>query len=461
MNNQAYQYSTNPPAAAQANTVVQIAPRPVSVEDTGLSRDFLADLLLKHLYTAGILDLRQLAEYTALAGPILEDMLGFLRSEACIEVRGASSTSAGLRYVLTDRGRAAALDALMRGGYVGPAPVPLKSYERVVHAQSVHHCVVTRQAMHDAYAGIVVREALLDQLGPAVHSGRAIFIYGPAGTGKSYISQRLRRLLGDTVLIPHAIAVRNTVIQLYDPVLHREIKQPEEEPSLALAQGHDPRFIRCQRPFVITGGELTLDMLEPAFDSASKQYRAPLQLKANNGILIIDDLGRQRAPTTDLLNRWIVPMEEQRDFLNVGVGQHFPVPFDIVLVFSTNMNPLELADEAFLRRLGYKIRFDYLAPSEYVSIWEQICAEQDIACEPEVLPYVLEQLHARQKVPLLPCQPRDLLMLALDRCRYLGESRTATLKAIEWAWKNYFVQWGQGVFNHLGNVNATSGGNLK
>lgn len=428
----------------QPTPVSPLAPRPRSIEDTGLSQDFLAELILKHLYTAGVLDLRQLAERTALAGSILETVLNFLRTEACTEVRGNNGASSGLRYALTDRGRAGALDALMRGGYVGPAPVPLEDYERIVRAQSVHSCKVTRADMRAAFNGMVIREELLDQLGPALHSGRAIFVYGPAGTGKTYTTHRLARLLGDTVLIPHAIAVGETVIQFFDPVVHRAASETGSAPSLMLEEGHDPRFVRCQRPVEITGGELTLDMLELRYDAATKQYQAPLQLKANNGVFMIDDLGRQRASTEDLLNRWIVPMEEKKDYLSLGSGRHFPVPFDVVLLFSTNMNPLDLADEAFLRRLGYKIRFDYLTPDQYSSIWQQVCQDRGIACDSDVLPYVLEQLHGRLEVPLLPCHPRDLLDLALDRCRYEGEMDRVTVERIQWAWDNYFIRLNEG-----------------
>ncbi|MFQ5544962.1 MAG: AAA family ATPase [Acidiferrobacterales bacterium] len=432
--------TSSAPSPVIPNAHTRLAPRPRTVAETGLSDIFLSDLVAKHLYEAGVLDLRQLSERTALAGPILETVLGFLRDEAGVEVRGRSSHNAGLRYALTDRGRAAALDALMRSGYVGPAPVPLRDYERVVHAQSVHTSTITQQAMHTAFADMVIRETLLHQLGPAVHSGRAIFVYGSSGTGKSYISRRLARLLGENVLIPYALGLGETVIQFFDPMLHHAASEARAEPSAMLEHGHDPRFALCQRPVAITGGELTLDMLEVRYEPATKQYHAPLQLKASNGMFVIDDLGRQRLATVDLLNRWIVPMEERRDFLNLGTGKHFEVPFDVVLIFCTNMNPLELADEAFLRRLGYKIRFDYLEPIEYEKIWRQVCSEQGISFDPGVLRYVLEELHAKRNVPLLPCHPRDLLTLAQDQCRYQEEPNSVTAERMRWAWDNYFVK---------------------
>lgn len=408
--------------------------------ETGLSEAFLSGLVAKHLYEGGVLDLPQLSERTALAGSIVETVLGFLRSEAWIELRGESSRGAGLRYALTDRGRAAALDALMKGGYVGPAPVPLRDYRRVVAAQCVHASAITRDNLRAAFIDVVIPEPLLDQLGPAMHSGRAIFVYGASGTGKTYISRRLARLLGETVLIPYALALDETVLQFFDPLLHRAAPGGQAEPSVMLERGHDPRFVLCQRPVVITGGELTLDALDVRYEPAVKQYYAPLQLKATNGMFLIDDLGRQRVATVDLLNRWIVPMEERRDFLNLGAGRHFEVPFDVVLIFSTNMNPLELADEAFLRRLGYKIRFDPLDPVEYEKIWRQVCHERGMPFDAGVLHYVVEELHAKDKVPLLPCHPRDLLTLAQDQCRYQGEPNAVTVERMRWAWDNYFIK---------------------
>ena len=414
-----------------------LAPRPRTLEETGLPYNLVIDLLLKHLFAAGAQTLGQLAKRTALAGNILESLLNDLRRDAQIEVLG--STGEGVRYLLTDRGRSSNADALARSAYIGPAPVPLRHYERLVQAQSVHDCVITREAAHEHFKNIVIRPELLDQLGPALHSGRAIFVYGTSGTGKTYIIQRLTRLLSDSVLIPHAITLGDAIVPVFDPVLHR-LNQDDNDRSLLLEQGYDPRLQRCHRPIVSTGGELTLDMLELQQDPTTHYYQAPLQLKANNGIFIIDDLGRQRAPTVNLLNRWIVPMEEKRDHLGLGSGLHYPVPFDLVLVFSTNMNPLDLADEAFLRRLGYKIRFDPLSREHYSQIWEQVCAERGIECEPEVLPYVLTHLHAVRQIPLLPCHPRDLLTLALDQCHYLGEPSIVTIKRIRWAWDNYFVR---------------------
>jgi predicted ATPase with chaperone activity len=418
----------------------KLAARPRTLADTGLSETFLCNLLAKHLYEAGVLNLHQLSERTALAGTILEELLNQMRAEAWIEIRRSDGTGGGLRYALTDRGRVVALDAMAVSGYTGPAPVPLEDYTRVVKAQSVHRSVITRQAVQTAFTGVVIDPKLLDQLGPALHSGRAIFIYGSPGTGKTFISRRLAGLLGGRVLIPHAIAAGDTVVQLFDPLLHQSLEGTAPARSLLLEEGHDPRFTLCQRPVIITGGELTLDELEMRYDATSNQYHAPLQLKASNGMFLIDDLGRQRVATVDLLNRWIVPMEERKDFFNLGSGKHFEVPFDMVLIFSTNLNPLDLADAAFLRRIGHKIRFHDLNALEYEQIWRQVCAEREIPFDEEVIRYVLEGLHGKNKVPLLPCHPRDLLGLAHDQCLYEGTGDRVTIERIRWAWENYFIQ---------------------
>ncbi len=418
--------------------------RPVTVEDTGLSVEFIASLIGKHLYDGGVLTISQMVRRLGLAGSILETVLQFLRKEARIEIRSrelvSESAGNGLRYALTDLGRALAIEALSKDGYLGPAPVPLQQYRGVVNAQSVHNCKVTQGAMRMAFSDIVLKESMLDKLGPAVTSGRSIFIYGPAGTGKTYITQRLTRLFSDSCLIPHAIAVNDAIIPVFDPILHQALDSTTSQSELMLDQGSDPRFVRCSRPLVISGGELTIDMLNVRFDQANKLYHAPLQLKANNGLFIIDDMGRQRVSPAEIFNRWIVPMEERKDFLSLGDGRHFDVPFDEVLVFSSNINPLELADEAFLRRIGYKIHFDHLTTSEYSIIWQQECDRIGIPFNIDVLNYVIYELHRRDNIPLLPCHPRDLLNIAHDQVRYLSDSNGIGIDAINWAWENYFVQ---------------------
>jgi hypothetical protein len=418
--------------------VARLAPRPKCVADTGLRFNVICDLLEKHLHDAGIVTLPALGRRSALAGPILEEALAFLRREGRVEVRGPSPDEATLRYALTERGRASAQDAFARSGYLGPAPVPLEAYSQVVREQSVRDRLVTRELMRAAFTDVVLNAEMLDRLGPALNSGKAIFVYGEPGTGKTYITQRLSRLAGDTVLVPHAIAVGEAIIQIYDLAVHVPVAVPSS--GVLLDDGHDPRFVLCRRPLVITGGELVPEMLEVQIDQATRQYRAPLQLKATNGMLIIDDLGRQRVPPQVVLNRWIVPMEEGRDYLSLPTGQHFTVLFDLILVFSTNLKPADLADEAFLRRIGYKIQFEPLTPQQYHEIWKQVCDQHGITYNPLICQGVIDQLHRPSKTPLLPCHPRDLIDMALDHSAYLGAGDELRSDALEWAWKNYFVE---------------------
>ena len=426
--------------AAERNQLTGLAPRPQTLSETGLSMHFTYELITKHLYNAGVLTLHELSERLALSASVLEEVIGFLRQDAYIEIRGAVDGKVGLRYALTDRGRALALDSLVKSGYVGPAPVPLREYARVVKAQSVHNRVVSQSLMQVKFAGVTLQHGLLEKLGPAIHSGRAIFIYGPPGSGKTYICQKLANLFDDDILIPHAISIGETVVQMFDPVYHQPIADNSSAERRVLLHGHDPRFIRCRRPAVMTGGELTLDMLELSYDADTKQYQAPLQVKANNGVFMIDDLGRQRVAPVDLLNRWIVPMENRLDYMYLGSGIHFPVPFEVILIFSTNMNPLELADEAFLRRIGHKIRFDTLNQEEFELIWCQVCNERGIEFNREILKYLFREHYEQKQVPMLPCHPRDLIGLAMDMLRYRDSNAELNPEAIRSAWESYFVR---------------------
>ena len=420
--------------------ISKLAPRPTRLEDTGLSETFVADLVAKHLLDRGALTIADLSSRLALAGSIIEKVLNFMRGEARIEVKPRTGNDQALSYSLTEAGRASALDAMMRSGYVGAAPVPLKHYARVARAQTIHQRSVSKSAMRAAFNDVVIETELLDTLGPSLNSGRAIFLYGSAGTGKTYISKMLSRLFYDLTLVPHAIVIDETVVQIFDHQLHKVVSHDPGDQRIMLERGHDPRFNVCERPVAITGGELTAEMLEIRHDPATRLYEAPLQLKANNGIFLIDDLGRQRISPKALFNRWIVPLEEKRDYLDLGHGKHFSVPFDVILMFSTNIHPLELADEAFLRRVGYKIEFKSLSRDLYSRIWNDTCNEVRVVCEPDVLDFVTQGLHTQHGVPLLPCHPRDLLGMAVDYAAYSDEPRRITKSHMQWAWDNYFVK---------------------
>jgi hypothetical protein len=416
----------------------RLAERPRRLEDTGLTTTFLGELTGKHLLAAGTLSLNELVGRLGLPGRLLEDVLHFMRQESRIQVLGAEPGGSGLRYALTDAGRAHATQALSISGYVGPAPVPLDHYVRVVQSQSVHDVSVTADMARAAFHDVVIGDELLDSLGPSLNSGRAIFIYGPAGTGKTYIASRLARVFSGTVLVPHAILVNDTVVAVFDPVMHRSVNAARRD-SLRVDDTIDARYVECARPAVAVGGELSEDMLDIQYDPATREYRAPLQLKANNGVFVIDDMGRQRAEPQAIFNRWIVPLEERRDYLSLGSGRHFSVPFDVVLVFSTNLQPTQLADEAFLRRIGYKIHFPYLEPGQYAQIWRNESHARGVPFQPEMVEYAIENLHRRHGVPLLPCHPRDLLGLSLDWAAYTGEPRELSRETLTWAWRNYFA----------------------
>lgn len=415
-----------------------LAARPQNLKATGLDERFLADLIAKHLHSAGTLTLATLSERLALSGPIIEDVLNFMRREARVEIRPRSDGKGTLPYALTEHGRNTAVDAFTRSGYLGPAPVPLADYVRVANAQSVHGRRFSPSSVNAVFDGMSIPTRAREQFGISMNSGRPIFIYGPAGTGKTYATHRLAGLFREVVLIPHAIVVDDAVVQLFDPLLHKAVRLDRDN-SLMLDQGHDPRFIPCERPVIITGGELTLDLLDVQFESTTRQYEAPLQLKANNGMFVIDDLGRQKCSPDALFNRWIVPMNERRDFHAMGSGRHFVTPFDVVLVFSSNLHPLDLADEAFLRRIGHKIYCGYINADTYERIWADVCEARGIPFDADIVHYVIEQLHKPNQRPLLPCHPKDLIGIAMDKAEYIGAPSRLSEELLDWAWDTYFI----------------------
>lgn len=427
------------PDQLSAVRLSRLAPRPTSVDDTGISRELLIELIAKHVLDKGTPSLSKLANSLGLPGGIIEGQLDFMRAEALIEVRPNHADKPGLCYALTDRGRAMALDAMLRSGYVGTAPISHAKYVELIRAQSIHRQTVSRDVMQDSFREVVIEQDLLDQLGAAMNSGRAVFLYGPAGTGKTYISQRLTRLFPDPVLVPAAIVVDNRIVQVFDPMIHDVLEFDDDGDNHVLNKGHDKRLKVCKRPVAITGGELTAEMLEVTYDPAAKLYEAPLQMRANNGVFIIDDLGRQRIDPQQLFNRWIVPLEERKDYLNLQSGRHFSVPFDTILIFSTNIHPLKLADEAFLRRIGYKIEFTPMTSEGYERLWRDTCVGMEVDYDPVVLQFVINELHARNNVAMLPCHPRDLICMAVDHAIYTSKERSVDIEGLKWAWRNYFV----------------------
>jgi predicted ATPase with chaperone activity len=419
--------------------LAQIAPRPASLEATGLPPEMLTDLALKHLLRGGPLTSAALGERLGLAGPVLEPILQFLRQEGRLQLQARASFDNELRLALTERGRQSAADSLQKCGYVGPAPVPLETYARIVRAQTLPRRSLTREGMRLSLSGIIITDELCDRLGVAMASGRAIFIYGPAGSGKTYTASRLIGALSGEVLIPHAIAVNDKIIRLFDAAVHERLELIEGNRRLLLAQGYDARFALCERPLVIVGGELTLEMLEVQFNAAMCEYQAPLQMKANNGLLVIDDLGRQRFLPQRLFDRWIVPLEQHIDYLAAGADARFTTPCDAIVVFSTNLEPTELADDAVVRRLGYKIELGPLSDDMYRRVWAGVCAEMKVPFDQELFDYALTKLYPATGHPLLACHPRDLICMALDKAVYDERGGQFEAEDLRWAWKNYFL----------------------
>src|SRR5512139_3394713 len=419
---------------------------PVNLEQTGLPFFFLVELTAKILFKGGPQRQGELVDRIKLLPGVLEPVLGFMRAERLIEVQprthGDPAHAAGkdFTFTLTDMGRQRALDAMARSQYAGPAPVSLPAYERQVRLQSMADVEVTRADIARVFEGVVLKPELLDQFGAAMNSRRASFVYGPAGAGKTYIAERLVGLLQGGIYIPHAILVDGEVIQVYDPLVHTTRPDTHAPHSQLERRGfNDDRWVACERPVVLCGGELSLPMLDLQFDAEARYYNAPPQVKANNGLLIIDDLGRQLAEPRAIMNRWIVPMDRQVDYLSLHTGNKFRVPFDVNLVFSTNLQPAALADEAFLRRLGYKIFVGPIDAFDYEGIFRQECERLGIPFTPEGLEYVLQR-HQQEQRPLLACSPRDLLGQLRDQARFRSLRPEMSESLLDWAWNNYFVR---------------------
>ncbi|MBW8184725.1 AAA family ATPase [Shewanella nanhaiensis] len=417
---------------------IEIAPRPKSIEDTGVQETLLLDLMLKHLFAGGVVTKADLVTHMGISGGIIQQLLDSAKQLAWVENR-QSSPDGQMRYALSQNGEESAKQALARSGYRGLVPIPLAQYSAVCQKQSSRRNSITFEMLQNGLSSLVLPNDLLHKIGPALNSSRPVLIYGPPGTGKSYLCRNLNLSLGDSVLIPYAISIGNEIIQVFDPQLHYRVEASNNGGALDLLNGHDPRWIECKRPLRVTGGELTADMLEVQFDTHSRTYMAPIQLKANNGILLLDDLGRQRITAKELFNRWIIPMEERRDFLALQSGEHFEIPFELILLFSTNLNPNELVDDAFLRRLGYKIHFDALDEPLYRKIWFQVCAEKGLSCSEEMFRHLINDYHLLFEKPLIPCYPRDLLGIMSDQMSFMQLKPEVTKALIAEAWSIYFV----------------------
>jgi predicted ATPase with chaperone activity len=435
------------PGTPQERPAVLRPPAPDTLEDTGLSTEFITELLLKTLYVQGARTGQQLMEVVRLPFDFIDQRMLELQQRRFVEVRGASGIGrGGYVFELGGEGRNRAREALASSQYVGPAPVPLDQYRQWTANQSIALAHVTRDMVREGFRKLVLDEAMHDMLGPAINSAKSLFLYGAPGNGKTYISETIAGLLGGHLYIPHALEVDGQVLLLYDPVHHR--LSPKEEPEttimgqpswLKTTAGYDRRFVRIARPVVLVGGELTLDQLDLKYDPHAKMYQAPFQLKSNGGVLILDDFGRQRVPPRDLLNRWIVPLEKRIDFLTLHTGGKFPVPFDSLLIFATNLAPSELVEEAFLRRIHYKIHVLDPDGGEYREIFRRCCAERGILYDEAAVRYVYLEYYKRLGPSPRKCHPRDILDHLLDLARFLEQEPRLTPELIDRACQSYFL----------------------
>jgi hypothetical protein len=413
---------------------------PTTIEETGLAVDQIEQLLVKTLYGGEMTGLT-LADRVRLPYTILDPLVERLRAERLIEVRGASGTSgASYRYALTDAGRDRARLYLDASQYVGAAPVPLASYIAYMRALQEGRGYIDRERLRNGFSHLVIDDAVLEQLGPAVNANKALFLYGSPGNGKTVIAEGLGKTIGGDMYMPYALDIDGHVITMYDPTTHQSLETEEPDAqSIITAPPRDRRWIRIKRPVVMVGGELTLDMLDLRFNSLSKFYEAPIQLKANGGVFLVDDFGRQRVSPQELLNRWIVPLESRADFLTLHTGKKFQVPFDVLIVFATNLDPKDLADEAFLRRIPYKIRITDPTVEQFTRIFELNCEKRKLPFNPVMVAYLQRRHYLPNGRPFRACHPRDLLDQVSAMCRYRGIEPTISRELLDAACAAYFV----------------------
>jgi hypothetical protein len=385
---------------------------------------------MRHVYLRGACSIEMLAGMMKLSIEIAETLFRRLADQKFIEVR----RMVGDDYIfgLSPSGRAMSIERSATLQYSGPVPVSLAAYTKAARAQTAE-VSINRESLRDAFHDIILNDGVLDSLGPALVSQRSLFLYGPSGTGKTTISERLSRVYKDAILIPYAVEVDGQVITIGDPAVHQEV--PADNPD---APELDRRWMHCRRPFLAVGGELVTSMLDLQRDEGAGTYVAPLQMKANNGILLIDDFGRQMISPRDLLNRWIVPLDRRVDFLSLGSGRKFDVPFEVMVVFSTNLQPSELADDAFLRRIPNKVLIPAVDAPTFDAVFRMAAAAAGIECDYDVIAYCRE-VCLRDGGDLRPCYPRDLCTAMRSIALYEGRKPVATREEIDRATKGYFV----------------------
>jgi predicted ATPase with chaperone activity len=414
---------------------------PSTLAQAGLNADLVESLLLKSLHFGGDLTGTELARRLGLSFSVFESCLEFLKQQRLCEIGGGSVFGgASFRYRITDAGRARAASVLAQNQYVGYAPVPFAQYRQyMLDFKAAVPLRASREDVRRTFSHLVVSDAIIDAVGPAVNSGHSMFVYGAPGNGKTMLAQAIRALLRNEIAIPYALEVEGNIIRVFDPVNHEQLPLEQDDEGLTVGVRYDRRWAHCKRPLVMVGGELTMEALEVRYNATSGFYRAPIQMMANGGILVIDDFGRQHCSPRDLLNRWIVPLETRVDFLTLQSGQTFEMPFMVLLVLATNLKPTDLADEAFLRRIRYKIFAESPTVEAFTRIFENYCGSLGIPFERSVVEHMLERYFRPNQIPLRGCQPRDLITQALALASYLGQPARLTPALLAAACESYFV----------------------
>lgn len=400
----------------------KVPPVPESLRDTGLTDDTICDLALKALYIGGSRTGQELANFLCLPFPLLDQLILQLQQRRFVEVKGANGQNrANYVFDVVGPGRERAREALEANEYVGPLPIPLKDYRKWIERQTIRNVHVDREAVRKGFSPMVMDEEMMDTLGPAVNSAKSIFLFGDPGNGKTLIADCIATMFGGELYVPWAVQIGGQTMVVYDPVFHHIIGSPEADESSIWKPAeldYDLRFARVKRPVVIAGGELTLDQLDLQYDPDAKLYQAPFQVKANGGILIIDDFGRQRVPARDLLNRWIVPLEKRIDYLTSHTGNKFPIPFDCLLIISTNLNPSNLVEEAFLRRIHYKLHVRSPNREQYEEIFRRVSQVVGVPFDPMGIELIYREYYGRRGIEPRSCHPRDILEHVCDTARF-------------------------------------------
>jgi len=416
---------------------------PATLEDTGLTETLVEQLVFKILYFRGELYGQDLSTAIGLRFSVIHDLVESLKFRHYIQVkRSLGMGGVGAVLALTESGRERAREYLEANQYAGPAPVPVAQYIALVRRQKPRQGWINKEALAKAFRSMVVTERMLAQIGPAVSASNSLLLYGKPGDGKTFLIESLNNLDSAPIFLPHALECQGNIVQLFDPIYHSPIEEERPSPTAIAVErsGFDRRWIKCKRPFIVTGGELSLDMLDLQYNQTSKVYEAPFQLKANNGMYLIDDFGRQRATPAEVLNRWIVPMERKIDYLSFVTGGKMSVPFETFLVFSTNLNPADLGDEAFLRRIQYKILLRGPAENEFVRIFESFCAAQGLACSREMIGRFISRHYRNGGKVFRRCHPRDVLTHALNLMHFEKLPMMLTDQILDHAFENCFLQ---------------------